>query len=87
MIRADDGTSICDPENLLLDEAEFNVVGRSSEEFGDRLPDIQFVRPGGMGMTRRDFNSQSFHISSFLGPGGKSVPVHVYTSFADCNES
>ncbi len=26
MISADDGTSICNPENLLLDEAEFIVV-------------------------------------------------------------
>ncbi len=49
MIGADDGTSVCDPENLLLYEAEFIVVGRSSEELGDRLPDINFVHPGGMG--------------------------------------
>ena len=32
MIRADDGTSICDPENLLLDEAEFIIVGCRLEE-------------------------------------------------------
>ena len=60
MIRADDGTSICDPENLLLDKAEFFVVGRSSEELGDLLHDIHVVLPGGMGMTVRDFNSQTF---------------------------
>ena len=63
MIGPDDGVSICDPKNLLLDEAEFLVVGRSSEEIGDHRPDIIFVQPGGMGMTRRDFISQSFHIS------------------------
>jgi hypothetical protein len=62
MIGADDGTSVCDPENLLLDEAEFFVVGRSSEELGDRLLDINFVHPGGMGMTVRCFLSQNFGI-------------------------
>ncbi len=84
MIGADDGTSVFDPENLLLDEAESFVVGRSSEELGDRLTDIIFVVPGGMGMTRRCFMSQNFGIASLLGPGVKSVPVHEYTTFADC---
>jgi hypothetical protein len=44
---------------------------------------------GRMGMTRRDFIAQSFHviILQVLGPGGKSVPVRVNTSFADCKES
>ena len=87
MIGADDGTSIFDAENLLLDEVEFLVVGRITEEFGDRVPDITFVHPGGMGMTRRDFTPQSFDISPFLRPGVKGVPVYVYTSLADCNES
>jgi hypothetical protein len=32
MIRADDGTSICDPENLLLDQAEF--IDTDQETFG-----------------------------------------------------
>jgi hypothetical protein len=49
MIGADDWTSVRDPENLLLDEAELVVIWRSSEELGDRLPDIIFVHPGGMG--------------------------------------
>jgi hypothetical protein len=84
MIGADDGTSVFDPENLLLDEAESFVVGRSSEELGDRLTDIIFVIPGGMGMTRRCFMSQKFGITSLLGPGVKSVSVHEYTTFADC---
>ena len=87
MIGADDGSSIFDAENLLLDEAEFLVVGRITEEFGDSFPDITFVHPGGMGMTRRDFISQSFGISPFLGPGVKGVPVYICTSLADCNVS
>ena len=87
MIGADDGSSIFDAEILLLDEAEFLVVGRITEEFGDSFPDITFVHPGGMGMTRSDFISQSFGISPFLGPEVKGVPVYVYTSLADCNVS
>ncbi len=66
MIGADDGTSIFDAENLLLDEAEFFVVGRTTEEFGDSVPDTNFVHPGGMGMTSCNYFSQSFGISPFL---------------------
>jgi hypothetical protein len=65
MIGADDGTSVCDPKNLLLEEAEFFVVERSSEELGDRLTDIIFVIPGGMGMTRRCSLSQNVGILVF----------------------
>ena len=49
MIGADDGSFVFDPENLLLDEAEFFVVGRSSEELGDHPTDIIFVISGGIG--------------------------------------
>ena len=87
MFGADDGASMLNSENLLLDEIQFVVVGRSSEESGDLFPDIAFVHPGGMGMTRCNVASQFFHIIRFKGSGGKSVPVCVYTSFADCKET
>ncbi len=37
MIDADDGTTICDSENLLLDKAEPLIVGRTLEQLGDSL--------------------------------------------------
>jgi hypothetical protein len=49
----------------MWNKAEFIVVGRSSEELGDRLPDIHFVHPGGMGMTRCDFTSRAFTLVPF----------------------
>ena len=89
MIGADDGTSIGDSKNLVLDKAEFEVVGRILEQLPDRSGDVGLMISGSMGMTRRDFIAQSFHviILQVLGPGGKSVPVRVNTSFADCKES
>ena len=89
MIGADDGTSIGDSKNLLLDKAEFFVVGRILEQLLDRSGDVGSMISGSMGMTRRDFSAQSFHviILQVLGPGGKSVPVRVNTSFADCKVS
>ncbi len=36
MIGADDGTSIGDSKNLLLDKAEFLVVGSILEQLADR---------------------------------------------------
>ena len=44
------GSSVFDPENLLLDEAEFFVVGRSSEELGDQtLPASQVDKQSDQG--------------------------------------
>ncbi len=89
MIGAYDGTSIGDSKNLVLDKAEFEVVGRILEQLLDRSGDVGLMISGSMGMTCRDFIAQSFHviILQVLGPGGKSVPVRVNTSFADCKES
>jgi hypothetical protein len=89
MIGADDATSLGDSKNLLLDKAEFFVVRRILEQLVDRSGDVGLMISGSMGMTRRDFNAQTFQVicPQGLGPGGKSVPVHVNTSFADCQES
>ena len=86
MIGFDDGTSISDSKNLLLDIAEFFVVGRCLEQLVDRLGYVVLMISGSMGMTRRDFIAQSFFINRLHGPSGKGVPMHVNrqtTSFID----
>jgi hypothetical protein len=40
MTHADDGTTIGDSENLLLDKAESSIVGRTLEQLGDSLAHI-----------------------------------------------
>ena len=87
MIGIDDGSSISDSKNLLLDIAEFFVVGRCLEQLVDRLGYVVLMISGSMGMTRRDFIAQSFFINRLRGPSGKGVPMHVNTSFADCKKS
>ncbi len=89
MIGADDGTSVGDSKNLLLDKAEFFVVRRILEQLSGRSDDVGLMISGSMGMTRSNFNAQSFYgiCLQVLGPGCKSVPVYVNTSFADCKES
>ncbi len=55
--------AVCLRLNLLLDETEFIVAWCSLEELGDRVPDIAFVHPGGMGMTRRRILPPNFFTS------------------------
>jgi hypothetical protein len=85
MIGSDDGTSISDSKNLLLDKAEFCIVGRSLEQLADRPGYVVLMISGSMGMARRDFKGQIFF--RLPGPSGKGVPMHLDTSFADCKES
>ena len=65
MIGIDDGSSISDSKNLLLDIAEFFVVGRCLEQLVDRLGYVVLMISGSMGMTRRDFIAQSFSLTDF----------------------
>jgi hypothetical protein len=54
MIDADDGASIDDSKNLLLDKGEFFVVGRREEQPGDRPAYEGLMISGGMGMSGHD---------------------------------
>ncbi len=62
MIDADDGTSVDDSKNLLLDKGEFFVVGRREEQPGDRPAYEGLMISGGVGMTHCDFGSQGVQV-------------------------
>jgi hypothetical protein len=65
MIGADDGTSIGDSKNLLLDKADFFVVGRILEQLPDRSGYVGLMISGSMGTTRRDFIARTFTLFVF----------------------
>ena len=75
MIDADDGTSIGDSKSLLLDKAEFFVVGRILEQLGDRLGYyVGSMISGGMGMT----------LSSGFQPPARLAPLTLPLPILDC---
>jgi hypothetical protein len=82
------GPPLVIPKTSSLTKQSFFVIRRILEQLADRSGYVGLMISGSMGMTHFDFIAQSFHVICLqvLGPGGKSVPVHVITSFADCRE-